>query len=399
MPIALLLFLLFSLPARAAAPSAVLAEALEQAWRIHPEAGALSARQAAAEAGGRVSDSLIAGPAALSFGVLDDRLGGDRGRREWEVEVSAPLWLPGQRAARGVEAEAALAETALHGAALRLRLAGELRLAAWQWAAARAGRDLAERRLAGARTLEADVQRRYQAGDLARVDANLAANERLAAAAELHQASAALAEAELDWRRLTGAAAPEALTPEDAAQAAPEADAHPELRALSGVARLAQARLTLARQTRREPPELALRLVRERADADDAYASAVGLKLNLPLSSAARVQHDEALARAELSLADAEVRRLRARIAGDVEAAGRRLEAAERRLAIASERQALIADNLALAEKAFALGESDLPALLRNRALVLEVEANLTGARIERAAAVSRLLQAKGVLP
>lgn len=41
------------------------------------------------------------------------------------------------------------------------------------------------RRVESARALEADVLRRYQAGDFARINANLAQGERLAAEAEM----------------------------------------------------------------------------------------------------------------------------------------------------------------------------------------------------------------------
>ncbi len=81
------------------------------------------------------------------------------------------------------------------------------------------------------------------------------------------------------------------------------------------------------------------------------------------------------------------------------ERAQRALKAAERQLAMARERLALSAENLRLSEKAFSLGESDLATLLRIRAAAFEAEAFLGRQRVARAAAISRLNQALGVLP
>jgi outer membrane protein TolC len=338
-------------------------------------------------------------------------LGSDRGKREWEVELAVPLWLPGQKLARGAEADAALAEVTAQRQALRLQLAGELRQAWWALAAARATKDLAQRRLAGARALEADVTRRYRAGDLARVDANLAGNERLAAEAETLEAEAALARAELVWRNLTGAPAPARLEAESPLPASPAAGGgetdqlsghlnnHPRLAALSAAARLAHARLKLAGETRRDAPELAMRVQRERSDANDSYGNSLGIKLTIPFSTDARVRQDNSAARADAARADAELALARLALARETEGARREVEGAERQLDLTRERQALITDNLALAEKAFALGESDLASLLRVRAATLEIEAAANRLRIARDASFSRLLQAMGVLP
>lgn len=401
--LAILLGQLASLPVRAGP----LAVALEQAWARHPQASADPAREEEAHARAQLAAAVTPGPAAVSLSGLSDQLGSDRGKREWEVELAVPLWLPGQKLARGAEADAALAEVTAQRQALRLQLAGELRQAWWALAAARATKDLAQRRLAGARALEADVTRRYRAGDLARVDANLAGNERLAAEAETLEAEAALARAELAWRNLTGAPAPARLEAEAPLPASPtpgggEGDHlnnHPRLAALSAAARLAHARLKLAGETRRDAPELAMRVQRERSDANDSYGNSLGIKLTIPFSTDARVRQDNSAARADAARADAELALARLALARETEGARREVEGAERQLDLTRERQALITDNLALAEKAFALGESDLASLLRVRAATLEIEAAANRLRIARDASVSRLLQAMGVLP
>lgn len=392
----LLLGALAVFPARAGA----LADALARAWARHPIAAADPEREEEARARAELAAATTPGPAAVSLAHLNDRLGSQRGKQEWEVELAVPLWLPGQKAARGAEADAALAELAARRQALYLQLAGEVREAWWSVALAREVSELAHRRVAGARDLETDVARRYRAGDLARVDANLARNERLAAETEALESDAALARVEQAWRALTGLPVPAQLRAE--APPPPSGEAvteHPRLAALAASSRLAQARLKTILETRRDAPELAMRVLRERSDANDPFGNSVGLKLTVPFSVGARIRLDSSAARADAAQAESELALARHALELDEARARRDIDAAARQLALAEERRALIADNLKLAEKAFALGETDLASLLRVRALALETEAALGRSRLTRDAAVSRLRQALGVLP
>ena len=416
-----------------------LADALEQAWPLHPQAAALEARAAEAQARAEIAGSLTPGPAALSLGHLNDNLGSGRGKQEWEVELATPLWLPGQKAGHAAEAASVVDEITARRAAQRLELAGELRTAWWALAATRQAHDLAQRRLSGAHVLEADVLRRYRAGDLARVDANQARGETLAAQAESLQAETAMQQAERVWRGLTGLPAPARLeaevlprssntTLEFSGSVRPElvegqgfdrstssrlspngelahrinnaaSETHPRLAALSSAARVANARLKLALTTRRDAPELAVRLLRERGDASTPYDNAIGIKLSIPFSSGPRLRRDNAAARAEATQAEAEQLQATRRLALDLEQARRDIAAAEQLAAMAQERREVTTDTLRLAEKTFSLGESDLTALLRARAAAFEAEAASIRQETARGSAISHLKQALGEMP
>lgn len=376
-----------------------LAGALDAAWARHPQAAAFAARNDEARARAEIATGFTPGPPALSLSSLNDRLNRNRGKQEWEAEMAVPLWLPGQQTAREAEAESALAEVAARRAALRLLIAGEVREAWWTLAAARNTRDLTKRRAATARALEADVLRRYKAGDLARIDANLAQGERLAAEAEAIEAEAALLAAEQVWRNLVGTAAPATLAAESETAAREPTEDHPQLAAVAAAARAARSKLRVAEETRRDAPEFAVRVVRERGDFSEPYANTVGVKLTIPFSSGPRVRQENAAARAEATQADAELALARHKLQFDVDKARRDAAAAERQLAMARERRALAADNLRLAEKSFALGEADLVTLLRLRAGAFEAEAFHDRQQVAHAAAQSRLKQTLGVLP
>jgi cobalt-zinc-cadmium efflux system outer membrane protein len=151
-------------------------------------------------------------------------------------------------------------------------------------AAARQTRAQAQQRVDTAQALLVNVQRRYRAGELARIDANLAQREVLAAQGALADSDAALLQAEQGFRALTGTAAPVQLPGASRCSGRPRPGA-PLRAAASATLAQAQARVRSADTTRRASPELALRMVRDRGAAGQPYANTLGVKLTIPLSS------------------------------------------------------------------------------------------------------------------
>ena len=396
-----------SLPAHAQS----LSDALEQAWQRHPQALAMTLRQTEYEARADLAASVTPGAPSVSLSNLNDRVGLNRGKQEWEIELAVPLWLPGQKAARMAEAGSAQNELAARRRALRLQLAGDVRDAWWAVAAARNQSDLAQQRINTARALETNVLRRFQVGELARTDANLAQNERLSAEAESATMQAALRLAEQSYQQLTGLPAPALLPAEKATfstasslSISQTADpAHAQLAAATAAVQLAGAKLRSAEVSRRDAPELALRMVRDRAgfaeSSANAYANSIGIKLTIPFSSGPRIRQENAAARAELAQAEAELRMTQMKLELERLRAGQDLAVASQQLPLAQQQRALTADNLHLAEKSFALGESDLPAVLRARAAAYEAESFLSRQQVSLAASQSRSKQIMGELP
>ena len=411
--IAHLLGLLLALGGQSAlaqTPHTDLASALTQASARDPLAAQLSARLNQAQAGIDIARSLTPGPAAVSLNHLSDRLHRDQGRREWEVELATPLWLPGQQGASQRQAEHTLAELQARLTLRQLELAGLLRDSWWQLAQARAARELAQQRLQTATALAQAVQRRYQSGDVARVDANLARTERLSAQAEALEADTALLQAQQAYTALTGmpppptdlqaeAAPPQPQAGTTAPEAPPDHPVHPQWQALQSAVALANSRLALVDSSRREPPELALRWTTQRSDALNPYDQAIGIKLTVPLSSGDRVRQESAGARADLAQAERELALLGMQLDQALQRAQSELANAQAQTELATTRRELTADNLKLAQRAFDLGEQDLPTLLRARSADHEAQAWLTRQRIASQAAVSHLQQARGLLP
>ena len=376
-----------------------LTHALEQTWARHPMALAQTARQAQMQAQADLASGLTPAPAALSLSNSGDRLNANTGKSEWEIELSVPLWLPGQRATRISESHSALVEAEAHARALRLQLAGELREAWWATSGARQAVELAQGRVESALALQADILRRVNAGDLARLDANLAQNERLAAESELLESRLALRHAEQAYQLLTGTVAPTRLAPELLSTSADTRSSHPEFAAVQAVAQLAQARLNVAEKSQGDAPELAVRWVKDRGEFNAPYANAIGVKLTLPLSSGARTRQDNSAALAALVQAQAELVQVRQRHALGEEKARLNLDVTQQQLVMAKERLALTMDSQKLAEKSFALGESDLANLLRARSNQFEAKALVDRHQTAHFLGVSRLNQTMGVLP
>ena len=377
-----------------------LSEALESALARHPVALSSASRADAADALVEAAASLTPRPLSASLASLNDKLGADGGRQEWELEIAAPLWLPRQQDAQRALGASTREEVRASQQALRLQLAGELREAWWAVAGARNAEQLAQRRALTAASLQADVVRRFKAGELARVDANLASSERLDAQATLASALSERLQAEEAFRTLSAMDAPETLIPERASlpgNAAPVV--HPQIAADLAAAQLARDRLAVADVTQREAPELALRMVRERGTRGEGYANALGVKLTIPLSLGPRARQESAAARAELVQAEGQVNLQERKLLQDTAKARRELAAGQQQLQLARERLDLSTDTLLLAEKSFSLGESDLPALLRARAAAQDAEVALKREEISLYAWQSRLNQSLGVLP
>ncbi|HSD59364.1 MAG TPA: TolC family protein [Burkholderiales bacterium] len=375
-----------------------LKEALDQAWARSPQAQAAEAREAELNARLEAAGSLLPAPPAVSLGYRSDQLNDKLGKREWGAEIEFPLWLPGEQRARLDAADREQSDWSAGLIALRLTLAGELRERVWAAALAENELRLARARLATAESLESDVARRMKAGDLARTDLLLAQNEALAAGAAVSEAEIRLAETLQAYHALTGEEKPPAQTEESPGEA-PDLDRHPALEAARHAIALAQAKLKLAAESRRDAPEITLGALRERDFVDESYHDTIGIKLKIPFATDARNQPIITAAQTELVQAQAEYRQARLRIESEIRQKRPAFDAATAQLELARRKQAVAAENLRLLQKAFDLGELDLPALLRAKALAYEGDLALVQKTIAVGRARAALNQALGVLP
>ena len=372
-----------------------LGSALEAAWQRSVQSRSVAGDLGRARAGQAAAGALWAAPPALELSHRGDPLSSVEGQRESEIGLAWPLLMPGQRSARSAAAEADLDVAEAAERAAKLRLAGELREAAWTVLARRAETQLAEAQARSLRALEQDVARRVDSGDLARTDLLAAQAEYAAANAAATEAKQRLVVAANRWRVLTGLEPPEALAEEQ--PAAP--GMHPHLHLAELATEAARRRLELVRTTRRDAPELMLRYRHEVPATNLATEKSIGVGVRIPFGTSDRNQPREAAAFAELDVAQAETRRLREQLESEAATARSAVAAADEQLAAEAMRTRLLRERAQLLDKAFRAGEAPLAELLRTLAGAAQADGSVARQRAEVGLARARLHQALGILP
>lgn len=241
-----------------------------------------------------------------------------------------------------------------------------------------------------------DVDRRIAAGDLARADGLAARSELLAATAASMDARQRLHAAETRWRVLTG------VDPLPDARELPQQtrDAqHPELALAALNIDRARSRLELLRVSRRDPPELMLRLREDSPGAGAGGQHSVGVAVRVPFGTAGRNAPLQAAALSELDVALSEERRLRERLGADADMARSAMASAEQQVTAAQSRAALLRERAQLIDKSFRAGDSALPELLRALGAAAHAEATSARATTALGAARAHLHQTLGLLP
>lgn len=397
----------FSTAALPAAPT--LSQAMEAAWQRATQAREAEGQTQRAVSERQAASSLWAAPPALELSHRDDRWQTSAGRRETEAGLAWPLWLPGQRNARGaaVEADIELAQAAVQAG--RLHFAGLVLEAAWGIAAQRAEADLADAQVRSLQEIADDVRRRVKAGDLAYSDALAADSEVLTAQSALLAARQRLASSQSQWTTLTGMKLVPELKETGSSPAAPAAisqttahfstDAHPDSRLAALTVERARKRLDVVAVTRRDPPELLLRIRQDVPGRGESAQNSIGVGVRIPLGTEGRNQPLQAAALSELDVAQTLQQRTEERLAADAVTAQASVQTAEQQLETDRQRTALLRERATLIERSFKAGETPLPELLR--ALAAAAHANTSFARqhVALGLARARLQQAFGILP
>lgn len=365
---------------------------LEAALALDAGMRGLEAQRGAAAARGATARSPIAGSPALG-GSFRSGTQGPGQVRETDLEIAAPMWLPGQRDAFRGTVDGAVNEFEGRIALRRLEVAGQLREAWWDAAEARRSAQLARERLNTAREIARDVARRAELGDIPPTEALLARNETLSAELALAQADAAAAQAVQAYRTLTGGLDPNlpVETPRQAAR-------HPALISAEAALAHAEARQRLVAATPMDNPELGF-FGRQEGGTGMSDTTSLGLRVRIPLATEARNAPRRAEAESDVTRATAELTQARRLVQAATARAQAELRAAEAALVIARQRLALAREQEAIALRAFRAGETGTFDLFRVRQLRLEAANDEGAASIAASRARSRVNQAAGVVP
>jgi len=383
-------------------PRVPLAEAVEAAWQRAVQAREAQAQGRRAQAEQTAASSLWAAPPALELSHRNDRWQTNAGRRESEIGVALPLWQPGQRDARSAAAGAELQLADAQTQAARLRVAGQVREAAWRWSAAQAEADASGAQLQYLQHLADDVQRRVHSGDLARADALAARAELLEAQSLRGEVGQRLQAAQTQWRNLTGLEAmPEVATPPPslAGLDRPTSEAHPELRLAAQAVERARKRVEVVNTSRRDAPELLLRYREESPGTGQSAQRSVGIGVRIPFGTDGRNAPLQAAALGELDVAETTELRLREKHQADLGLARSAVRNAARQLEDTRDRAALLRERTQLIDKSFKAGETPLPELLRAANAAAQADAALARQQAALGLAQAQLQQTLGFLP
>ena len=379
-----------------------ISQAFEAAWLRAVQARESDAQGRRARAEQTAAASLWAAPPAVELNHLNDRVHSNAGRRETEVGLVWPLWLPGQRDARAAaaDAESKLADAGTQAA--RLRVAGQVREAAWKLSAAEAEVAAVAAQARYLKGIADDVQRRVQAGDLARADALAARAELLEAGSVQSDAEQRLQAARAQWRTLTGyEAVPKVQVPPTAhiSPAAMPAEEHPELRLAAQSVERARKRLDAVNLSRRDPPELSLKYREESPGYGEAAQRGIGIGLRIPFGTDSRNAPLQAAAIGELDIAEATEQRLRERHDADLALTRSALQRTAQQLDATRDRAGLLRERARLVDASFKAGETSLPDLLRAANAAAQADAALARQQAALGLAHAQLQQALGLLP
>jgi len=324
---------------------------------------------------------------------------GSGGGRETEVGIAVPLWLPGQKSARTGTADGAVALAQAAEQAARLRLAGEIREAAWQVIALQAEVHQAETQATALKQLADDVERRVRAGDLARADSLAAQAEQLATAAAVADTRQRLQAAKSRWTLLTGLTALPDLSAGTATGTAADTVRHPEWHLASQATELARKRVELMRQSRRDAPELTVGVRQDAPGRGQASQGSLVVGLRLPFGTDDRNRPLEAAALADLDIAQTQEQRLLERLDSELASARDAERSAQAQLDSETARARLLRERATLIDRSFRAGETPLPDLLRALAAAAQADSAVARQTAALGLARARLQQTLGFLP
>ena len=376
-----------------------LREVLETTYTRYPYLQSIQAHAVEAQALRQHASGLMPDNAALSLSYFNDRPASDQGMEEWEAGVDIPLWLPGQKKARTSLAKSADASSTAAAQALKLKVAGEVRDTLWMLAKQDNERTLAKQAWQAAQLLEKDVDRRFQAGELARSDLMLAQEETLLKHDAYLLADAELKHAQQRYMALTGLTNYPAIFTESRSPKTEIEASHPALTATQTLVEQAMAQARLVREESRDNPELTIGARRERGMTGEDYIDSLGIGVRLPFDSGKRSAARQAGAQRTLAEAEAQRDTLKRELLLNLHEAEHLLAISERELTLSEKRNHIAQDALRMAQIAFKAGEIDLADLVRIQTRAFAAEHSLSRIRLQLQHNIANYNQAVGELP
>lgn len=342
-------------------------DAVLAARKMHPMSTVGAAHRKIGAAYHSQAKALFAGDPSYNVSYYTDQIDNNRGFREVEGSLDFPIWLKGQKSARRK-----LAKTIISGADSRSKLltweiSGEVMERAWALRIAQMEVEQARVQQQSARKLEADVNRRVKAGEIARSALILAQQSTAETSMSIQKAISLESQARAAWEAYTGfSQLPNDLIQQSQKRKPPHSK-HPHV--IASQARIAAARANRnnVRAQRRENPTLSVYAKRDRGTDNDPFNNSVGVGVSVPFGT--KTSAAPRLAEANATVVDviAEEAERERKHEQETRQAELAVQAATKSLNITRKQNQLAQNRLRLSKRAFELGESDLFLLIRAR--------------------------------
>ncbi len=379
-------------------PNLQLSEVFEKTFARNPMQASLHSRDSVVSAKKLVANALLPTAPALSLLHQNDVVGSGRGEREWQAEVELPVWLPNQRNNRLKVADASQSSVIASRESVKLHVAGQLREALWDIAMNDNILALALNKLEVANNLQRDVEKRHQAGEMAKTDVMLAQQETLRAEKEKLRAEAEVMHARHRYYLLTGLRELPASYTEKQSVLEDYSQSSIWLEAESKVG-LAETERNLAQVESHDNLQVLFNLRSTKGAFDNVANDSVGVKVRIPFGGETRAAPIKAAAELGVGNALSERETLKYALEAAMHEAEHNLSVSRAELVIANKQFDIAKESVRLAQKAFQLGESDLVSLLRVQAQTFEAERAFTTRQIQVQWDIARYNQTVGVLP
>lgn len=379
-------------------PNLQLSAVLEKTFARNPMQAVLQSRDVMVAARKTVANAMLPSTPAMSVMHQNDALGSGRGEREWLAELELPVWLANQRNQRVKVADASQSSLGASRDSLKLQVAAQLREAVWTIAANDNNLVLAMNRLAVATKLQRDVEKRHQAGEMAKTDVMLAQQETLNAEKEKLRAEAEVMHARHRYYLLTGLRELPASYEETLSTLEDYSQSPIWLEAQSKVG-LAETERDLVQVESHENLQVLVNMRSMKGPFDNVANESVGVKLRIPFGGESRAAPIRAAAELGVGSAVSERETLKYALEAAMHEAEHNLSVSRAELVLASKQYEIAKESDRLAQKSFQLGESDLVSLLRVQTQTFEAARAFTTRQIQVQWDIARYNQTVGVLP
>ncbi|MGJ0429185.1 TolC family protein [Methylobacter sp.] len=283
-----------------------------------------------------------------------------------DANVRAPLWNFGQRDAEKAVARQAEISAHTQSAAIKLRVAGLVRMALWDMELQQIRLDQAHNEVHIFEQLLTKVERRVELGDLPRADLLLAQTELLQKRAVLTQAEAEVMHARKRYTTITQMIKVPGNYRETLADIAEVQQNHPDLVAINDLIARMQAEVEAIRAVGSGQPDVAVGINTDHGpDERSNKTESFNISVSVPFGGQAHLAPRVAAANVELNRLVADREQLRRDLDQAHHEAEHNLEVNRAELTIAENLKQAAVEHLKMTELSFSLGEINLLDLLK----------------------------------